>query len=239
MSSDALTFQLLASAAAIAVLHTAIGPDHTLPFVMLARARKWSLSRTLVVTALCGLAHAGSSLVLGAIGVLLGASTASLEHFEGRRGEVAAWGMVLFGALYALWGLRGALRRRHGLALHEHQGHVHLHPDGERPHAHGLDGSRLAAHSVNFWTLFTVFVLGPCEPLIPLFFLPASNGDWFLAAATALVFTTATVATMLALVGSAHVGLALIDIGRLERWTHPLAGGVIAASGLAVLFGGL
>ena len=32
---------LLLSAATIGVLHTALGPDHSLPFIALARARRW------------------------------------------------------------------------------------------------------------------------------------------------------------------------------------------------------
>ena len=33
------------SAAGIAILHTALGPDHYLPFAALGTARRWSLAR--------------------------------------------------------------------------------------------------------------------------------------------------------------------------------------------------
>jgi threonine/homoserine/homoserine lactone efflux protein len=84
-----------------------------------------------------------------------------------------------------------------------------------------------------------IFVLGPCEPLIPLFVLPASRGDWTLAAATAVVFTVTTLVTMVALTAAALKGATRLRLGRLERWSHTLAGSVIAASGLAILFLGL
>lgn len=249
MTPDALTVNLLLSAAAVAVVHTAIGPDHTVPFVMLARARKWSLRRTLVVTALCGVGHVGSSLLLGSIGVAAGASSVVLSGVEMKRGEIAAWAMVVFGAVYALWGARQVLRRKRGYELHEHDGGLHVHAGGthEHSHAHVLRG-RAHAHahppddlgrSSTFWTLFLVFVLGPCEPLIPLLFLPASEGRWTLAAWTAVVFALATIGTMLALVGAACLGIRVLPLQRFDRWAHSLAGVVIAVSGLAVLYGGL
>ena len=93
--------------------------------------------------------------------------------------------------------------------------------------------------NLTFWALFLVFVLGPCEPLIPLFVLPASRGDWGLAAAPAAVFTIVTLVTMMGLTAAALAGAKQIRLGPLERWSHALAGTVVAASGLAILFLGL
>ena len=103
----------------------------------------------------------------------------------------------------------------------------------DHDHTNGM-GSNLT-----FWALFLSFVLGPCEPLIPLFVLPASRGDWGLAAATAAVFTAVTLVTMVGLTAVAIKGAKQLRLGRLERWSHTLAGSVIAASGLAILFLGL
>jgi hypothetical protein len=236
MSADPLTLNLLATAAAVAVVHTAVGPDHTLPFVMLARARRWTLRRTLLVTGACGLGHVASSLLLGGLGVAAGVSTRALTGVEEGRGSLAAWAMVAFGAAYGLWGLRRALRRRRGIELHQHGADVHVHAHGAHRHAHGHGAP---AHGASFWTLFLVFVLGPCEPLIPLFLLPASEGRWLLAASAGAVFTLATLATMLALVAAAYAGVRVLPLERMERWVHSLAGAVIAASGLAVIYGGL
>jgi hypothetical protein len=236
MSADPLTLNLLATAAAVAVVHTAVGPDHTLPFVMLARARRWTMRRTLLVTGACGLGHVASSLLLGGLGVVAGVSTRALTGVEEGRGSLAAWAMVAFGAAYAVWGLRRAWRRRRGIQVHEHAGEVHVHAHGAQRHGHD---HAVPARSASFWTLFLVFVLGPCEPLIPLFLLPASEGRWLLAASAGAVFTLATLATMLALVAAAYAGVRVLPLERMERWAHSLAGAVIAASGLAVIYGGL
>jgi len=232
---DALSLDLLAAAAALALTHTLLGPDHTLPFVMLAEARKWTRWRTLAVTFLCGVGHVVSSLVLGMVGLSLGWGAAEVLDVEQLRGGLAAWALVAFGIAYAVWGARHAIRSRRGLLPHTHHGHVHLHDHGDRGHDHAVpDRSR-----TTFWALFVVFVLGPCEPLIPLFMVPASRGRWELAAMTALVFSVVTVATMLILVALAHAGVRRLPLASLERWSHALAGSVIAASGLAVIYLGL
>jgi hypothetical protein len=52
-------------------------------------------------------------------------------------------------------------------------------------------------------------------------------------------FSAATICTMLAAVGLGWKGMSLLGIGRLERYTHALAGGSIFACGAAILFLGL
>uniref|UniRef100_A0A832MK78 Urease accessory protein UreH-like transmembrane domain-containing protein n=1 Tax=Eiseniibacteriota bacterium TaxID=2212470 RepID=A0A832MK78_UNCEI len=233
---NTFSISLLAAAAGLAVTHAVLGPDHYLPFLMLAKARRWSRARTLLVTAACGVGHVASSLALGAVGLAIGAGVGWVEKWEGARGDWAAWAMVWFGFAYLLWGLRRALRRRGGVELHEHGGHVHVHLGGGHAHHH-VDASKGSAST--FWALFVVFVLGPCEPLIPLFVLPASRGEWGLAALVGGVFGAVTILSMLALVLVGHAGLERLPLGRLERWAHAMAGAVVMASGLAVIYLGL
>jgi sulfite exporter TauE/SafE len=233
---DGLTLTMVLGAAGLALLHTAIGPDHYLPFVMLGRARRWSLRRTLSITALCGLGHVLSSLLLGGLGIAFGLAVGAIEDVEGRRGDLAAWALFWVGVAYALWGIRHARRRRIGLELHRHGEVVHLHGDGDHGHAHT---HAQTGEGTTFWALFIVFVLGPCEPLIPLFALPASQGDWGAALVAGLVFGVVTIAAMLAITAAMLAGAARLPLGPLERWSHALAGGVIASSAGAVLFLGL
>jgi threonine/homoserine/homoserine lactone efflux protein len=82
-----------------------------------------------------------------------------------------------------------------------------------------------------------IFVLGPCEPLMPLFLVPASQGRWTLAGAMALVFAVATLGTMLAMTALALRGLERLPLAPLERWMHVLCGAVVTLSGVAVLLG--
>jgi nickel/cobalt exporter len=233
---DGFSWNLLLAAAGIALTHTLLGPDHYLPFILLSRARGWSARRTTAITAICGVGHVASSLLLGAIGLALGAAVGRLEGIEGSRGSLAAWALVAFGVAYAAWGVRRAVRRSRGIEPHEHGGHIHLHSRGDKPHQHGGPG---AGSSTTFWALLVVFVLGPCEPLIPLFVLPASRGRWGAAALTAVVFGVITIITMVGLTLLGSAGLSPVRLGVLARWDHAIAGAIIALTGFAVLSLGL
>ena len=48
---------LIATAASIGFIHTLIGPDHYLPFIMMSKARGWSVAKTLWITLACGVGH--------------------------------------------------------------------------------------------------------------------------------------------------------------------------------------
>lgn len=233
---DGFSWNLLAGAASIALIHTLVGPDHYLPFVALSRARGWSMGRTLAVTGACGIAHVASSVLLAGLGLAVGSGLGRLEGIESLRGDLAAWALVAFGGAYALWGVRRALRRHRGIEPHVHGSRYHVHSHGNRPHAH----ERSREGSLSFWALLLVFVLGPCEPLIPLFVLPASRGRWELAAGAAMVFALVTIVTMMAAVGLAVAGASRIAVpAGLQRWSHAVAGGIIAGCGVAVLTLGL
>lgn len=236
MDIPSSSWSLLAAAFGVGVVHTLLGPDHYLPFIMLARARGWSRLKTVLITTACGIGHVGSSVVLGGLGIAFGLAVGHLETVETGRGSIAAWALVAFGVAYALWGLRHALRKRKGIEAHVHGEEVHIHTHGLHPHGH--DHAAVTANTT-FWTLFIVFVLGPCEPLIPLFALPASQGRWNIAILTAVVFGVATLVSMIGATLAGYEGLKLVHLGPLERWSHVIAGCVIAAAGLSVIYLGL
>lgn len=85
---------LLVSAASVGFLHTALGPDHYLPFIVMSRANNWSIRKTALITVLCGLGHVASSIVLGIIGLIFGFALSKLEIFESVRGNIAAWAVL-------------------------------------------------------------------------------------------------------------------------------------------------
>ena len=229
---------LCGTAASIGLIHTALGPDHYLPFIMMGRARQWSLAKTAWITFLCGLGHVLSSILLGLGGVLLGIQVMKLEVFEAFRGSIAAWLLIGFGFAYFLWGIRRAILNRphrhvhsHGDAgKHEHE-HTHL-----SDHAHVHDKKKT---NMTTWILFTIFVFGPCEPLIPLLMYPAAEKGVLGTILVAAVFSVVTIGTMLTIVLLSSWGVAFVKLGRMERYTHAVAGATICASGLAIQFLGL
>jgi sulfite exporter TauE/SafE len=237
-----MTNELLAlsgTAVGIGFIHTFLGPDHYIPFIALAHARKWSAMRTAAVTFVCGMAHVLSSVVLGFAGILLGIGVGRLERLEAHRGNVAGWLLLIFGLVYFIWGLRRAARGRAHVHGHHHADgkfHAHAHDHfGEHVHVHDSESSP----SVTPWVLFTIFVFGPCEPLIPLIMYPAARSDIFAVVVTATLFGAVTIATMLALVMASYFGLARLSFPRLERYAHALAGFTLLLCGGAVTFLGL
>jgi nickel/cobalt transporter (NicO) family protein len=226
---------LLIAAVSIGFFHTVIGPDHYVPFVMIGRARRWTPTRTLVVTFLCGLAHVLSSVVLGLLGIGFGVALARLQWIESIRGSLASWALIAFGLAYFVWGMKPVFRDRRHAHAHAHEGgQVHTHAHGHvEGHAHVHDGS------VTPWVLFTIFILGPCEPLIPLLMYPAAKSSIAGLAAVTGVFAAATVSTMLVMTALASAGWNLLPLRTLEKYSHAVAGAVIFATGLVIRFLGI
>jgi sulfite exporter TauE/SafE len=239
---------LLLTAASIGLIHTLIGPDHYIPFLAMSQARRWSRRKTLVITFLCGIGHVMSSIVLGLTGIALGLAVAKLEGVESTRGEIAAWLMIGFGLAYFPWGLKHAWRnKRHshrhfhgdGSSDHEHEHahhreHVHVH-DG-RPESVPGEGEKA---NITPWVLFTIFVFGPCEPLIPLLVYPAARLGPASVALVTIVFAAATIGTMLVIVGLGSLGLRMARWRGLERYMHAAAGAMIFLCGFSIRFLGL
>jgi len=226
---------LLSTAFSIGFIHTLIGPDHYLPFIMLGRARNWSLTKTTWLTILCGLGHVLGSVILGIMGVALGLAVGLLEGVESVRGGVASWLLIGFGIAYGAWGLRLAWRAR------EHT-HTHTHESGAHQHTHHHLTSHVHfhgdPHSTTPWVLFIIFVLGPCEPLIPILMYPAALHDWLSLMSVTLVFGVTTITTMTAITVLSVKGLLRLKLGVMERYVHALAGAIIALSGISLkLFG--
>jgi sulfite exporter TauE/SafE len=229
---------LLVTAASIAFLHTILGPDHYVVFTAMGKARKWSLAKTLRVTAICGVGHVLSSILIGAVGLVLGAQLLSLVEIEGLRGSVAGWALLAFGLMYFAWGLRQAGRSQRHSHAHVHEDVVHAHEhDHHQDHVHVHDVA--SQKSITPWIIFIIFVLGPCEALIPLFMYPAAQHNPALVFAVAAVFGTVTLLTMVAAVTVTTVGLRNLKLPRLGRWEHAIAGASVALCGGAITLLGI
>src|SRR3990167_7852801 len=99
-------FVLMITAVSVGFIHVLAGPDHYLPFIAMAKAGRWSMTKTFWVTCLSGMAHVLSSFVLGVLGVFLGTAVTRLTVIENLRGELAAWCLIVFGLMYFVWGVR-------------------------------------------------------------------------------------------------------------------------------------
>lgn len=226
---------LLLTAASVAFAHTILGPDHYLVFAAMGKARGWSLARTLRITFYCGLGHVLSSFVIGMIGLLLGAQLGRLVTIEGLRGNLAGWALIAFGLMYMSWGMRNAGRSITHAHRHEHDGVVHTHVhDHHADHMHVHQ--QTSRNPITPWALFIIFVLGPCEVLIPLVMYPAAQQSAMLVMSVAVLFGIVTLATMLAAVTVTMVGIEKLKFASSGRYAHAVAGLSIAVCGFVVSF---
>jgi nickel/cobalt transporter (NicO) family protein len=230
---------LLLTAVSIAFLHTLTGPDHYLPFIMISKARNWSLAKTSWFTVLCGLGHVGSSIIVGLIGIAFGMAVSKLELFESVRGSIIAWLFAAFGLVYLVWAIYRIQRNKPHVHKHYHgNGEEHLHEHNHhKDHLHVHEGKAKA--NITPWILFTVFVFGPCEPLIPIVMYPAAKHNYTELIIVTAVFSIITILTMLTVVLIASFGIKLLPMKTLEKYSHVMAGGTILLCGLGMVFLGL
>ena len=231
-------YVLVMSAATLGVIHTLLGPDHYLPFIVLSKARNWTRTRTLWITFISGVGHVSGSVVLGLIGIAMGISLSKLESLEASRGSLVGWMLIAFGVLYSAYGLYKYIKRG---------AHVHLpaflrpksirHRDlhlSERDFDKENDAGRLTP-----WILFLIFVFGPCEVLIPMLVYPAAEHSGMGVFLVALVFGIATIGTMLLVVLLGYRGVSLLRFKGKEHQIHILAGLVILLAGAGMQFFGM
>lgn len=213
IASGATLSAIWIAALLTAVIHTVMGPDHYLPFIAIAKSRDYSLKKTLFWTFICGLGHIASALLLALLFIYF-SHWLSKENFlwlEENRGDIAAYALIGLGAAYLLWALR------HRFA------HQHQIPD-------------MQDKNISVWVLFIIFVLGPCEALLPILTASSVLGISAVISCT-LIFSIATIATMMLCVTLGMLGISTLRFKSLENYAHEIAGGTIMACGLAIIYG--
>ncbi len=188
----------------ITVLHTT-SPDHWLPFVVVGRARRWALVKTLRLTLLSSLTHVGLTIVLGLAIALL--SLELLERLEGLQGIFT--GVMLTALGFALV----ALQARHGTCA------------CAVPATEGAAGA----------TVFSVVALAPCYPILPVFLAVQDLGwevTLGLAALFAVVTVAMMAALVLAACHGLVKAGGTATWASLEKYEGYLLGGILVAVGL-------
>lgn len=219
--TEATLAALLVTAFLTAFIHTIAGPDHYLPFIAIAKSRGYGITKTLAWTFVCGIGHIGSALLIAAAFIWFShiLTASKLEWLEDNRSNLAAYAMIGFGGAYLLF----ALRHRF---LHKHtQTHTHFaKPEDSK--------------SITPWIIFIIFVLGPCEALLPILTASSVLGVSAVISST-IVFSVTTIATMMAAVALGLSGLNRLHFNWIEKYASEIAGGTVMACGLAIVCLGL
>jgi hypothetical protein len=124
----------------VGVLHTIV-PDHWLPIAVLARQRGWTRAETARAAAMAGAGHVTTTLLLGVVVWIVGATAAA--HYGKIVDTTASLALIAFG-LWIAWGAWREMQEgsgHHHADGHSHDGHhqhgnVHNHPPGHHHHDH-------------------------------------------------------------------------------------------------------
>jgi hypothetical protein len=199
--------ELLTGALLLSLLHAAI-PNHWAPVLAVARAEKWPVRQAVGVTAVAGLAHVCSTVLIGLVLGLLG------WRLSDRFAHFAAWIAPLLligiGLLYAL------------------SGPGRTHPDP------AFVPRRRARRRVVLGLAATMF-LAPCLEIQTFFLAAGTHGPAALALLMG-VYLLASVSAMCALVALAHRGLGRFQLAGLAHHERRLTGAVLVLVGIAGFF---
>ena len=225
---------LLTTAMSLAFIHTLIGVDHYLPFVVLSRANNWSTKKTMLIVFSCGTGHVLSSVILGLVGITLAAGISLMVGIQEIRGDVATYFLIAFGLIYTIYGIRQSFKTKpHSHATLDGAGITHTHSENGENHK---PGEQEAKRTTNiFWGLFILFVLGPCEPLIPVLMYPAATHDTFTLISVITLFAVCTIATMLLITFLGIKSIRLLKLDKLERYSQVIAGSTLLLCGIGLL----
>lgn len=202
---------LLGGGFAAAFLHAAL-PTHWLPFVLVGRAQRWSLTKNLLAVAAAGLAHIATTAAVGTL--IVAAGMAMDEIVAGFLPYLSAALLFGFGAFYLI---RSAVRR---------------------PVMAGGPSLDLAeptvSHSAAFWGLVAVMALSPGEVLLPIYMSSAQEGVLALALLT-VVFALGTILGMATFTTLARAGASVLKLERWARYEGAILGLALIAIGLLIV----
>ncbi len=187
------------------------------------------------MTVIFALAHTAGSVLLGALGIALGYSLELIHVIEAGRGAVAGYVLAGAGIAYLIYSIR-ALRRG---KPHVHE---HTHADGTmHSHPHSHHGQHIHVHpsraGIPSYLLLMIFILGPCEALIPVLMYPASQQNAVGVILVVLAFILATSLTMLILVSLTYLGSTTLSDVHIEKYAGIGFGAALGLSGVFVLSG--
>ena len=241
---SATTPALLAAAAGVGFGH-AILPDHWVPLAVIARTRRYPMTRVARLSWIAGVAHVGLSIVLGAAIIVIGLqfqSTVQSAQDTIIGGLLIATGIGF--VVLELGGFGHGHGHDHGHGHAQDDGHAHgahdhdregeAHEPGGHEHTHEPEGRGLrglAAVMVPFGA-----AASPDLTILPVF-LAATTAGVLTAIGSVLVFAAVTIGTIVGLTLAAAKGGYQIRGRWLDRWGNTFTAAVLVAIGVLILTG--
>ncbi len=213
-----MMYQVFIGSILLSLIHALI-PNHWLPLIAVGKTEKWSRSQTLWATAITGVAHTLSTILIGIIVGLIGYKLSALY---GVISETIAPGiLVILGIVYLL------LDFRH----HHHHHHHHHAPETAQDSARGKTSRRVAILT----TLSIAMFLTPCVEIEAYYFQAGTIG-WTGIFIVSAVYLVTTLAVMLTLVSMGMKCAGNFKAEFLEHHEKSITGLVLVGLGLLALF---
>ena len=229
-----MTFSVLTTIAitgfGIAFFHAAI-PTHWLPFVLTARAQRWSRLKTLAITAFAATGHATFTATLGLLVALLGIAISD---------RIGIWFPRLAGGVLILFGLFYVVRQLSGHT------HTHLHsfvrPSHSHEHEHEHEHEHLAIRKQMLTktdvaavsSLLLLLTFSPCEAFVP-FYVSGVRFGWRGFALLTIILTVGTIAGMVAFTFLALTGIEQVKLRSFERYEAAVMGALLCLVGVLII----
>jgi len=233
--SEAVLTTIAITGFVVAFFHAAI-PTHWLPFVLTARAQRWSHAKALAITGLAGSGHVFFTAVLGLLLTLFGFALHE---------EIGTWFPRIAGGALVLFGLFYLYRQMLG---HVH-GHGRVIGEDARVHAahhanHGHDDEDQAQSTpappppvsdrVAITSLLALLTFSPCESFVP-FYVYGIRYGWMGFVFLTAILSVATVAGMVVFTWLTLMGMRRLALRRLEKYELGLMGVLLGAVGLFII----
>lgn len=181
-------------------------PNHWMPFALIGKGQRWSLSKTIFITAIAGLGHCVTTIILGFIIALLGFQIT--KYAEAIAEPIASGILILLGTIFVIF---GRLKSNH--------------------HDHGQ--TRFSNKALGI-SLFAMLSTSPCVAALPIF-LAASTFSWGTLLLLSLILSITTVSGMLGLTILAYNGVEKIRLCCIEHYEKEIIGAILIFIGILLM----
>jgi nickel/cobalt exporter len=212
----------------VAFFHAAI-PTHWLPFVLTARAQRWSHARTLAITALAGSGHVLFTALLGLFiawfGIVLN------EKIGDWFPRIAGGALLLLGLFYIFRQIvTGGHPHTHLVGGHPHARHEN---DHEHRHENVASGVHVSDR-VAITSLLALLTFSPCEAFLPIYASGVRYG-WSGFALLTAILSVGCVTGMVVFTALTLAGVQKIKLELLEKYEGGLMGALLCVIGVLII----
>lgn len=207
--------QILIGSILLSLIHASI-PNHWMPLIAIGKTEKWNVRDTLSVTAITGIAHTLSTIIIGIIVGILGYKLSSTYQFVTKIAAPSI--LITLGLIYII------LDRRQN----QHHHHHHINTDE-------LIHKKAKGKTAIITTLAIGMFFSPCIE-IEAYYLTASSIGWLGIITVSVIYFFITIIGMLLLVYFGTKGLEKLNFHFMDHHEKLVSGVTLLILGIIAFF---